>query len=179
MKIADIMEQIEQRANDAQEPADLCWIVTGDTDWHMDYCPECAKKIVAWLRDGGKQPDFAEHEEYPTFADVKSESNYHVRDSGHEAEGCCHCEHCGHHLDVVLLEYGIDSELDHFENVGITTPSEWRYFQDVCEGIEYVESDWFPGDWMKEGEVEMSRDLHTRTIALAKKYLMQVEVRQP
>ena len=170
MLIKDVMAQIIELASTAPEPKNVCWLVMGE-EHSPYYCPDCAQEIINWLRDGGERPSFSSHDYYPTFADRDKDNNYYsMAPGGYEAEGCEHCEHCGLQLSVSLREHGISSELDHFEDYGLKDADDWRHFQDVCEGIDYVEKDWFPGA-MAQRDVERSRELHKRTIALAAKFL--------
>lgn len=97
--------------------------------------------------------------------------------NSHESEGPVNCGLCGCTLWVSLLEYGVESELDHFEENGITGGDDWQCFLDVMEGIEYVEREGYPDKWdmRKPREVEKARRLYARTIALLEKYLPKQE----
>jgi len=174
VNISDILPHVKQMSASAPVQKDLCWIVRDGDEFHTDYCPECARKVVAWLRDGEGIEFEERREEFPTYSAIDREENYYARDyGGYGADGCRHCEHCGAHLDVSLTEYGVESELDHFEQCGIKDADDWRHFLDVCEAIKHVESSSFPGRWMKECEIELHRNLYTRTVAVAGKYLLQ------
>lgn len=135
-----LLPRVKELASEAPPPKDVCWIVLGDEEYHANYCPECARKIVAWLSEGGEQPQFDEDDEHPTWSPLDSDEVYFSRTTLYESDGCEHCELCGHHLAVSLTFYGVQSELDHFETHGIDTPDDWAHVLDIFEAVQYAET---------------------------------------
>lgn len=174
--IYEYLEKVKALAVDAPEPEHAHWLVLGDEESIGYYCGDCARKIIAWVNDGGGQPEGIQKCDLRLFASMSREENYYQGSYGSlEAEGCEHCELCGVHLSVTLLTHGVESELDHFECHGIESADDWRHFLDVCDGIDFVESAWFPGNWMKESEIKEMRALYQRTLCLLKKHFPDIE----
>ena len=124
---------------------------------------EVAAEVVLLGRYGKNLPDWTENT--PETVTVRTDFG------SSEEDGCRTCDRCGAMLFTSLTTYGVESELDHFEEHGISTPREWREVGDIIEGIEFVESAWFPGSWMTPQEIERKRKLYARTIALIEKNL--------
>lgn len=167
MKLSDLIPQIEQLASQAPEARDVCWLQVGDTDAWPEFCPECARKIIAWLCDNGERPNFAEHEDYPDYANINREDNYYVYSYGYLSDGSICCEHCGHLLHVDLTTCGVESEIEHFESWGMTSPEDWQCFRSVCDAIRFIECDWYPLPGAKESETKKERELYDRALKLA------------
>lgn len=76
------------------------------------------------------------------------------------------CGKCGVMLDVILSEDGILNEIEHFENLGITTLHDWRRFLDILENLSYVENKVFPFSSLKEKVMLREKELRKRAFEL-------------
>lgn len=181
MRIDEILPIVEKLMADGPAKP-VAWIKHeehGEWDGDNNYCPDCAKQIIDWLC-GGEKPEGADQEfvSIPTPEDWPdcTPDNCWV-DGGwpnsYESDGRMHCGLCGCMLWVSLLEYGVVSELEHFEEHGIKDADDWRHFHDVLTGIEYVEKPGYLDKWhiQKLRDVERAQRLYKRTMKLAEKCL--------
>jgi hypothetical protein len=116
--MSEMMELIKARP-DLPTPKELCWLEKADDcedeeDYdEEDYCPECAEKSV---QEGW-------------------DINYSMGMA--EADGTKICGKCDSLLSITLTDYGVESELEHFEMYGIHTPRDWAVLLMIMESVFY------------------------------------------
>lgn len=149
------------------EPETLCWLKHDELgeSADADYCEACASALTDWYNGGEKPPqvtgerhqEFPQHEEWHTGND--DDVFYSCAVGGYESDGVCICGLCGALLDYTLLRYGVESELDNFEDHKPSTPHEWYEVSKIIDGVAWLESTTFaaPEDWA---------ELYLRTIKL-------------
>ncbi len=119
MKINELLTKIQKLASSAPEPKPLCFIIVGDKCDECDFCPDCAKEEVSRLKSKGQE-----------------EVSFMQEDGALDSDSPRMCDGCNCDLSIALTNYGIASELEHFEVYPPLTPDEWRDFQKVCEAFE-------------------------------------------
>lgn len=171
--LSDYRKKVFEFANARRAPRDFCWIQNDrDSEQSEDlYCDICAPRVVEWIL-GGKFPKSISNDSNKSLPDWKRLKAdqifvYNVRSS--ESDGCEHCAICGHMLSVSLTNYGIESEIDHFEQVDISTigGADFWHWLDVIDGLSYVE-------WcMEQGSVEKDDlNLYERALAVTEKMFL-------
>ncbi len=111
MSVHSFVELLRKKAKGISPPNP--WWIAGGDDEATDYCRPCAEKALVAAKDGLT----SEEAENLTLA------------GGYvgEEDSRAHCESCGKLLDYTLTNYGVDSELDHFEREGIRNDPEEAY----------------------------------------------------
>lgn len=93
---------------DSEDVEDPYWMFSNAGDEDDTFCYGCGEKRREELL--GSHPDEAE--------DLESLDGGFPIDS----DSCCHCQTCGKTLAFELTDEGIEYELDHFEEYGISVP---------------------------------------------------------
>ena len=168
MTLEELRPQVEALMIGSAEGQTAHWIHHVDEgDDYPVYCNSCAKEVLAEMVLLGQYC-----KDFPAWANCTPDTLEVQGECGsYEDDGSCTCNRCGAMLDASLTLHGVQSELEHFERHGISTPREWREINAVIEGIEFVELAWFPGSWMRQSEAQKARNLYDRTVALLEKNL--------
>lgn len=114
-----------------------------EQEWNLaEYCNACADTLIAYYQ-GGFKPDNFDTGEDPDWETVQSP------DAVFAMRGCTEgsaawCSMCGARLDVFLLDYAVEDELEHFryffetdklDQVPRTT--EWRDIAELLEAVKH------------------------------------------
>ena len=173
--IENLRPQIAAMADERHEPKSLCWIENQRDGEQSEsyYCYDCAERVIGWLLSGKHPKNIDKYATHPDWKNLRKDDLWITDTRGsYETEGCEHCEVCGCQLSVCLLDYGVQFEIEHYEEVEawqIGSRDFWCWL-DVLDGIDYVEKHWFPGDH-KPDEAKRSRELYRRAIKITEKFL--------
>lgn len=154
---AALLDFIRERAAGAEERLPCHWIGgTGDVkrfphDAAADFCRECAESEIS---------DY--YEAHPELASEDDERALFVDGGwGTEHDSPPYCEVCGDPLIGHLTEYGVEQELEHFEDhaPGLDYPMDWDSFANAVEGLDDDDERW---SWIAEHVADAQAELAAR-----------------
>lgn len=126
------------------------WISTPDGDLGTEWCSDCGYFKVRNLR----RRDPKRREEY-------------ILDGGWrtEEEHFCSCINCGVQLDICLTDYGLASEIEHYETGGYSTSIQTDAYE-IGQMLDAVE-------WRDDKEKPEARERRQAVVAIARGFLKQ------
>ncbi len=176
MKITSAGQALEIARTLADSPVlvDAWYIWHEVEDGHIEdseeeYCLNCAKQLLAWLRGGPKPEDADEGDRWWAGC---TEDDSGIGGTDLEGNTPRYCGLCRRELYTTIV--GVEDELEHFEMWVLgqnrkATPTDWRHIINILEEISVVESPHFPFPSMRPYEIECDRDLHRRALELVEK----------
>lgn len=192
MPLVDLRDVVETFAEDFEGPEYAAFVqnLEESNDSHSSFCPDCGRKLVAWIRGQGEFPandtitdcgKLGYGNELESWREDIAEGtlspddiNLAVYRESIEADGPEHCAVCGRLLFTSPLETFSESEVDHFEAVleryqdgslpFQMTPGEWFAVHEMIRGIDFVEEHWFPLSSSRSHEVVRNVNTYARVL---------------
>lgn len=155
---AALLDFIRERAAGAEERLPCHWIGgAGDVkrfpyDGATDFCRECAESAIDEFYEANPDQRGEDDDELALFLDGGWNT---------EHDSPPYCEVCGDALDGSLTDYGVDQELEHFEEhpPRIDYPTDWDLFANAAEGLDDDDERWM---WIAEHVAEAQAELVAR-----------------
>jgi hypothetical protein len=108
----------------AESPEDAYWL-SGELDDNEEYCHDCAEKKLDEIRRKRRDPELG---------------GLGCGCGTHESDSQLFCEMCGKKLMCSLTNYGIEQEIEHFEQYwfeALDHPAEWAALGKVLDALMY------------------------------------------
>jgi hypothetical protein len=177
-KLSELRVKIAEMCDERFAPKPLCWIENLRDGEQSEgyYCPECAKKMIDYLSHGKYRKEVLadKHADHPRWKGLKDDDLSYTNSCGSfETEGCEHCELCDCMLQVCLLEYGVQSEIEHFETVDANhfDGQDSYHWLDVIDGIDFSSEEGIYNEWWTPKRIEDNKQLYGQVLKLTKKFL--------
>ena len=133
----DALRFILERTTGATEALPCHWINCEDDDWPhdagRDLCRECAESLIDEYRD--EHPDLDED-------DIRLDGGWAM-----EHDSTPFCEVCEAKLDGCLTDYGVEQELEHFEQHQPSGPDGWL---ELYEAVNILDDDHECWAWIRK-----------------------------
>jgi hypothetical protein len=144
----DALSYIIGRTTGATEALPCHWINCEEDDWTHDagtnFCRECAESVIEEYRED--RPDLDED-------GVRLDGGWAT-----EHDSTPFCEICGDKLDGFLTDYGVERELEHFEDQHPRSPDGWQELYEAVNSLDEDHACWqWVGKLVRRAQIEDCR----------------------